>query len=202
MTRNSLLRFLPLLLVLLLGACASNTASTTGSETPTASTSETEDEDDEETEGLGDTYDGDGYEIQPPEDWDVLEGDELEEQQIEADVLFRNPEDDDGFFANININQTDIEGETLEQIVEDSKELLVQQYPDYEFLTDESIEVDGAEAHEFEAQFSFNEGEYHNLQWLVVEDDTQYTITATTSDASWDEHEDLIRASFETFVVS
>lgn len=207
--RGTLLRTFPFLLVLaLLGACSSTDPNTTGSETPTSSATETED--DEIAEGLDDeAYEGDGYEIHAPEDWDVLDDSELEEQQIQADVLFRNPEDDDGFFANININVSEVDDASIEDIVEQSKTQLVAQYPDYEFVTDEEIEIDGADAaHEFEAQFSYTQpgtdtaAEYHNRQWIILSDGTQYTVTATTSEDSWEDYEDIVEASFESFVVA
>jgi hypothetical protein len=145
---------------------------------------------------LGASFEGDGFAIAPPEGWTVDDSGSLG-----ADVVFLD-EAADGFQANINVRVDSAGGLSLDDIISQSRTALGTSFTDYTTITDESTTVDGAAAHRFEATLTQGDFELHNLQSIVLSDDVIYTVTATSRDESWSEHEATFRASLATFTLT
>ena len=175
------------LLILSLATACSKDATPQGTETtPTSNGSEID---------LAVAFEGDGFSIQPPEGWTV---DDSGSQG--AAVIFTD-DPVDGFQSNINVRIDPVPGQSLDDVIEQSRTDLAEAFEGYDIFVDEATTVSGLPAHTFEATLTSDEVEYHNLQIFVVVGDSVYTVTATAPEARWATDDATFRASMETFTV-
>lgn len=165
-----------------LPACSKGSGTTT-SPTPTTTT----------TVELDVAFEGDGYTIQPPEGWEV------NTTNADADVIFSDPADQGA--SNINVRSDSSGGLSFEATIDAARAQLQEVFEDYEFIVDESITVNGATAHRFEARLSSQGIEFHNVQSIVEDGDLVWSVTATSTEENWAEREATFRASLETFTL-
>lgn len=141
-------------------------------------------------------FEGDGFSIQPPEGWTVDDSG----SQGAAVIFTADPVD--GFQSNINVRRDEVPGQTLDEVVEQSRTDLAEAFPGYEIFVDESTTVSGLPAHSFEATLTSDDVEYHNLQIFVLVDEAVFTVTATATEDQWATDDATFRASMDTFEVT
>ena len=175
------------LLLLSLGTACSKESTPQGTETtPTSTGAEI---------ALAAAFEGDGFSIQPPEGWTVDDSG----SQGAAVIFTADPVD--GFQSNINVRRDEVPGQTLDEVVEQSRTDLAEAFPGYEIFVDEATTVSGLPAHTFEATLTSDDVEYHNLQIFVLVGESVFTVTATGTEAQWDHDDATFRASMATFQV-
>ena len=139
------------------------------------------------------------FEMQPPKDWQAVEG------GWGALVVFANPEpdllDDLPFSANINVISESAQGLGLEGYVDFSKELLATFFTSYELLEEKKATVNGKEAYFLSSSFTQGDFPLTNLQLVLINEDTEDVITATSLQETWAEYEAIFDASLRSFKV-
>ncbi len=138
-----------------------------------------------------------GFRIIPPKDWTVDES-----GQFGDAVFFFGPTvfTSDGKPIKININVGSESTKLgLDEYAEANKSILSEAFSDYKLVEDRKITVRGREAYIVGGTFSAQGVNIRNRQMMIIENGKAFIVTATNLESAWDQYDDLIDASLNTF---
>lgn len=153
-----------------------------------------------ETEGLNNHYVNAKmrFKINPPPGWTTNES-----AQAGTSIIFFNPSRDfdgqDWYDANLSVAVTPEPGLNLDQWFDGFVKWMTTSHPDYKVLSHEKIIVNGKNAVIFSAEFKQQNQSVKNLQMIILENKTVYSIAGVALQKTWEKYDKLIRDSLATF---
>lgn len=139
-----------------------------------------------------------GFKINAPKGWRVDESGLMGTHVI----FFNNNTDYVGsipFVANINVISESAKGLSLNDYIDNSKEVLLKILKNYKITEDKSVKINGAEAYLIGGTFVMDELHLRNSQLIVIKNDKAYVVTGTALESNWDKYKNLFESSLVTF---
>jgi len=123
------------------------------------------------------------FSITPPTGWTV-------EQDMEGVIVaFLGPQDPDVGPVNINIDIQET-SQTLDTIIENTKQSWSTSYSDYSLITDESLVINGHACHELEVSYTDGETPIMQDSVLFLENDALLQVTYLAGPTTYDTYSD------------
>jgi len=134
-----------------------------------------------------------GFSINPPVGWTT-------EEEVEGVVVaFLGPQDPDVGYVNVNVDVQETY-QTLETIVENTKQSWAASYSNYSLITDESWVLNGDNCHELEISYE-DDGTFIQDSVLFVENDVLYQVTYLAGPTNYDAYFEDWAESINTFEI-
>lgn len=134
------------------------------------------------------------FSITPPQGWTPKEG-------VQGTVVqFLGPEDTNVGYVNINIDIQNTD-QTLQTIVDNSKESWASTYSDYSLNTDKAVTVNGFSGHELAITASDSDGKFMQDSILFVQNGLLYQVTYIAGPTTYDTYFENWTISLNTFQI-
>ena len=134
------------------------------------------------------------FSITPPQGWTPNE-------EVQGTIVqFLGPEDSDVGRVNINV---DIQNtyQTLQTIVDNTKQSWASTYSNYSLTTDEAVTVNGFSGYELAFSASDSEGQFMQDSVLFVQDDRLYQVNYIAGPTTYDTYFNDWTSSLDTFQI-
>ena len=134
------------------------------------------------------------FSITPPQGWTPNE-------EVQGTIVqFLGPEDSDVGRVNINV---DIQNtfQTLQTIVDNTKQSWASTYSDYSLTTDKAVTVNGYSGHELAISASDSEGQFMQDSVLFVQNDLLYQVNYIAGPTTYNTYFNTWTSSLDTFQI-
>lgn len=135
-----------------------------------------------------------GFSITPPAGWTTKEG-------VEGVVVaFLGPQDPDVGPVNINVDVKET-FQTLETIIENTKQSWSTTYSDYSLITDKNLVINGNNGHELEILHTENGTPFMQDSVIFLENGNMYQVTYLAGPTTYDTYAENWQQSLDTFQI-
>lgn len=135
-----------------------------------------------------------GLSINPPKKWTVDES-----GKSGVILSFLNPVPDDylgsRFTANINIVSEAAAGVNLSDYMVAMKQVLAKTFTNYKLISEKSVTLSGIKANMLEATYDVGAYKLHNIQAIMINKGTAYTISGISMESNWNTYKDMMASS-------
>ncbi len=134
------------------------------------------------------------FSITPPQGWTLKEG-------VQGTIVqFLGPEDSNVGYVNINVGVENTD-QTLQTIVDNSKQSWASTYSSYSLTTDKDVTVNGYSGHELAISASYNGSQFMQDTVLFLENGLLYQVTYVAGPTTYSTYYGNWTSSRDTFQI-